>query len=216
MTLHYENKKIRDGYQYVIGCDEVGRGSLAGPVVASVIALDLRFNLPAGKAGIEELRLKDIKDSKLLTPKKREELSRIIKQHSAWSVAEVSSVIIDEINIHQATLLAMRRAIKSLLQKMTNEKSKVFIYIDGQFKVPECDYDQESVIGGDNKVLSIAAASIVAKVHRDNLMERMHKFYPKYNFAQNKGYGTLFHRQMIQKHGLSPIHRLSFCQSIAV
>ncbi len=205
MTLHYENKKIRAGYRYVIGCDEVGRGSLAGPVVASVIALDLRFK-------IKDLRLKDIKDSKLLTPKKREELSRIIKQHSAWSVAEVSSVIIDKINIHQATLLAMRRAIKSLLQKMTNEKSKVFIYIDGQFKVPECDYDQESVIGGDNKVLSIAAASIVAKVHRDNLMERMHKFYPKYNFAQNKGYGTLFHRQMIQKHGLSPIHRLSFCQ----
>lgn len=233
MTFRYEHRKIKEGYTHIIGCDEVGRGSLAGPVIAASVILDLGFKISD---------LKDIKDSKLLSPQKREALSEIIKQHALWSVGVVSQKVIDRINIHNATLLAMRRAVERLLNnnhpasrqardtpplKGGDEEKKsspyqggvpraqargeVVILIDGRFTIPGLDVPQEPIIDGDNKVLSIAAASIIAKVYRDGLMRDLHQDYPVYNLIQHKGYGTLYHRKMILQHGLSPLHRLSFC-----
>jgi len=243
MNFKYENKKIEEGYSSIIGCDEVGRGCLAGPVVAA--AALLRPEFLNHKSSI--LNLKDVKDSKLLTAGKREELSKTIKNLFLWSIAEVSSEAVDEINIHNASLLAMKKAVEGLLtacvipetlsaserlsgiQKSAktgsrlsaalgrDDTSKAFLFVDGKFPVPNLNnIEQEAIIGGDNKVLSIAAASIIAKVYRDELMQKFDQQYPKYNLAQHKGYATLHHRQMIIQNGLSPIHRLSFCQNLSV
>lgn len=221
MDFRYEKQKQKQGYTYIIGCDEVGRGSLAGPVVACATIFDC-----ARLTTIDQDLLKQVKDSKLLTAQKREELSRIIKQHAVWSIGVVSQNIIDKINIHNATLLAMRKAVERLFINPSVPMNRnispslgennIVIAIDGQFTIPDLDIEQEAIVGGDNKVLSIAAASIVAKVYRDNLMRDFHAQYPIYNFFQHKGYGTLFHRQMIIEHGLSPLHRLSFCQNLTV
>jgi len=208
MKPSYENKKIKEGFKIVIGCDEAGRGSLAGPVVAGAVVLDL-------KCKIEDTRFYDIRDSKLLSPQKREELSVVIKQYAlTWAVAEVSNVTIDRINIHNASLLAMNRAIKKLLRQISFKEKQIHIAVDGKFEIPKVGFFQEAVIGGDNKILSIAAASILAKVYRDQLMRNIHPKYPVYNFFQHKGYGTLYHRKMIFKYNLCPIHRTTFCKKI--
>ena len=251
MTFKYENKKLKQGFCYIIGCDEVGRGCLAGPVVAAAVVFDRL------KIKDKGLRIVEIKDSKLLTAGKREELSENIKTNAlVWGVGVVSQEVVDEINIHNATLLAMRKAVEgliapsgvipsaaeeSLFEGVTTAKGSlhssdallgrddtknVLLVIDGKFTIPSFDkategepklnMEQEAVIGGDNKILSIAAASIIAKVYRDELMRKLHQQYPIYNFAQHKGYGTLFHRTMILQNGLSPIHRKSFCKNLAI
>lgn len=232
MTFSYEIKKLKQGYSYIIGCDEVGRGCLAGPVVAAAVILDLRCD-------IEDLS--DVRDSKLLAPKKREELSEIIKQNAMWSIGLVSQEVVDEINIHNASLLAMKKAVEGLLYGVIprsasdegshlsyegdsshktlgypaqNDAKKIALAVDGKFKVPNIELPQQAIIGGDNKVLSIAAASIVAKVYRDQLMRKLHQDYPIYNFARHKGYATLYHRKMIIQNGLSAIHRKTFCENL--
>lgn len=232
---------MAEGYSFVIGCDEVGRGSFAGPVVAAAVAWP---QVKSGKLQVRSLR--QIRDSKLLAPKKREELSRFIKENFLWGVAEVAPETIDRINIHNATLLAMRSAVENLLQSAgsvlpeflsasekisgiqeerpmgTTQKHgslscgwddtvRTFLYLDGKFIIPSFNMKQEAVVDGDNKILSVAAASIVAKVYRDELMASMDAQYPDYGFARHKGYGTLHHRQMILAHGLSQIHRRTFC-----
>jgi ribonuclease HII len=211
MTFRYEKQKLRQGFQHIIGVDEVGKGSLAGPVVAAAVAFapaSLKFKVKSYKG---------IKDSKLLSPKKREELSSIIKSAAiAWAIAEVEHKIIDRINVHQATLLAMRKAVKDILCHSELVSESILLSIDGQFTIPKIDFPQEAVIDGDSKIISIAAASIIAKVHRDGLMARYHQRFPLYDFARHKGYGTLLHRKMILKHGLCPIHRVSFCGNLAV
>ncbi|MBI3231539.1 MAG: ribonuclease HII [Candidatus Doudnabacteria bacterium] len=215
MTDQYEKKQYQRGYKYIIGCDEVGRGSLAGPVVACAVIMEHKtWNMK-----------QKIRDSKLLNPNTREELSKIIRKHARWSIGIVSQNTIDEINIHNATLLAMQRAVKGLTLSLDSsaqdtlvrdDNNGLFIAVDGRFIIPNLDVPQEAIIDGDNKVLSIAAASIIAKVYRDRIMTEHHQNFPLYNFAQHKGYGTLYHRQMIINHGLSPLHRLSFCEDIAV
>jgi ribonuclease HII len=205
MNLRYENQKTSRGYKFIIGCDEVGRGCLAGPVVAAAVV----FNFKSRPKWLSE-----IKDSKQLLPEKREYLSEKIKSQAVWSIGEVSSDRVDEINIHNASLLAMKRAIEKL--PLGAYRSSHFLYVDGKFLVPNIKIDQEAIIGGDNKVLSVAAASIIAKVYRDKLMQKLHEQYPIYNFLQHKGYATLYHRKMIIQNGLSPIHRLSFCQNLSV
>jgi ribonuclease HII len=232
MTYRYEKKKISEGYTHIIGCDEVGRGCLAGPVVAAAVIFDEPRLKDKG------LTIKDINDSKLLLPKKREALSAIIKSISfAWSVGEVSVEVVDRINIHHASLLAMRKAVEGLhchcertssAVSRSNPKqvedcfvvptelgaprnNRYLLVVDGKFKVPYLDIDQEAIIDGDAKILSVAAASIIAKVYRDELMRKLHQRYPIYNFAQHKGYATKFHRKTIVRHGLCPIHRLTFC-----
>ena len=207
MNFLYETKKHQQGYKHVIGVDEVGRGSLAGPVVAAAIVLP-----QVASENFKIIKSAGIKDSKLLSPKQRVELSEIIRQNClAWAVGEISSRIIDKINIHNAVLRAMGIAARKILKAVPLETNLSIAVIDGKFLIPRLNIAQQAVIGGDNKILSVAAASIIAKVYRDGLMAKLHKRFPVYQFAQHKGYGTLHHREMILRHGLSPIHRASFC-----
>jgi ribonuclease HII len=213
MTYKYENKKHKQGFTHIIGCDEVGRGCLAGPVVAAAVILP---RVESKKSKVKSFE--EIKDSKLLSPQKREELSVVIKKNClAWGIGQVDEKIIDKINIHRATLAAMKLAVENLLSANSHELApggKTFVVIDGKFTIPDLNMEQEAVINGDNKILSIAAASIIAKVYRDDLMRKLHRKYPIYNFWQHKGYGTLLHRTMILQNGLSKVHRKSFCHQL--
>lgn len=211
MNLAYETKKQKQGFEFIVGVDEVGRGSLAGPVVACAVIFDCLRMTRLSK--IDQNWTNQINDSKQLTPKKREELAEVIKENAVFAFGEVSPEVIDEINIHNATLLAMKKAVEGLLFQM-KQPEKIFVVVDGKFKIPEINFSQEAVIDGDNQVFSIAAASIVAKVYRDGLMRELGEAYEKYEFSKHKGYGTLSHRQAILKHGLSPIHRISFCSNL--
>jgi ribonuclease HII len=196
-TLKEEIKLWKQGYKIVIGIDEAGRGPLAGPVVAGAVCLNYNFK-------ITDL-LSEINDSKKLSPQKREELYKIITKNKniKWGIGIVSEKIIDNINILQATKLAMIEAIKKLKIKPDA------IILDGNMKLNVKVY-QKSIINGDAKVFSIATASILAKVTRDRIMQKMHKKYPKYGFDIHKGYPTKRHIEAIQKHGICKIHRKSF------
>ena len=173
----------------VAGVDEVGRGCLAGPVTAAAVIL---------KNPISEL-----KDSKQISPSKREALSKTIKKQSIFSFASISNNKIDEINIHQATLLAMQEAIISL--PITPD----LVYVDGKF-IPNVEVNCKAVIRGDKLIPEISAASIIAKVHRDEFMKQLDKKYPIYAFAQNKGYGTAHHLNALKESGYTSFHRKSF------
>ncbi len=177
--------------QPVAGVDEVGRGPLAGPVVAAAVIIDIH-NIPDG-----------INDSKKLSKKNRLKISDEIKKHSIYSIAEASVKEIDEINILQASLLAMKRAIEGL------SKKPITVLVDGKFK-PKTNLSTHSIIKGDTQSLSIAASSIIAKVYRDNLMRDFSKKYPEYLWEKNAGYGTKEHLLAIKKCGITPIHRKSF------
>lgn len=223
MNTKFERQKYKQGFQFVIGCDEVGRGSLAGPVTACAVILDC-----SKLHKIDQNLLKQVKDSKQLSAKKREELASFIKQNFLWAIGEVSYKTIDKINIHNATLLAMKKAVIKLTSAYSHELAhkgqRGFLAIDGRFIIPnfakaskgghKFDMEQEAIIKGDNKIFSIAAASIVAKVYRDELMRKLNKKYPQYGFALHKGYGTLQHLNMVKQHGLSLIHRKSFCRKL--
>jgi ribonuclease HII len=174
------------------GVDEAGRGPLAGPVVAAAVILD-DLNPIAG-----------LNDSKKLTAKRREKLFDEIKAKAlCFSIAEASVQEIDEINILQATLLAMKRAVEGLRLK------PVKVLVDGN-RLPAIDIRAEAIVQGDALVPAISAASILAKVHRDRLCEQMHAQYPQYGFDQNKGYGTAVHLAALQAHGPAECHRLTF------
>jgi len=194
----------------VAGCDEVGRGPVAGPVVACVCVLKPET--------IEGERTEDkwyfrVRDSKTIKEEEREELAEKIKENSrAFGIGIVEEAEIDEINIHNATLKAMRLAVEDLLNKL-KPKEKVFIFIDGSFKIPGLDIEQKNIIKGDSKVLSIASASIIAKVHRDNIMKTLHEKFPEYGFLNHKGYGTRAHQEALKKLGITPAHRKSFLKS---
>lgn len=189
---NYENKFLKAGRQLVAGLDEVGRGSLAGPVVAAAVILPVNLFIP------------NIKDSKKLTPKKRIEIyPEILKKAKGVGIGIVGADIIDKINIAQATFLAMKRAIKNL----KNEPDGLLV--DG-FEIPEMAVPQLVLIKGEDKSISIAAASIVAKVYRDNLMINFDREFPHYYFKKNKGYGTKQHLQALRKYHATRIHRKSF------
>ena len=173
----------------VAGVDEVGRGCLAGPVIAAAVIL--RKKIPG------------LKDSKKLSKKKREELSLIIMQNSYFSFGSSSPKEIDKINILQASLLAMKRAILNL----SVEPGK--IPIDGIHK-PDLNTDTQTIISGDSYIDEISAASIIAKVYRDNLMMQFDKEYPNFYFSSHMGYGTKMHKAAIKKYGITPIHRKTF------
>lgn len=174
------------------GVDEAGRGPLAGPVVAAAVILDDLHPI----AGLN--------DSKKLTAKRREKLFDEIKAKAlCFSIAEASVQEIDEINILQATLLAMKRAVEGLRLK------PVKVLVDGN-RLPAIDIRAEAIVQGDALVPAISAASILAKVHRDRLCEQMHAQYPQYGFDQHKGYGTAVHLAALQAHGPAECHRLTF------
>lgn len=174
------------------GVDEAGRGPLAGPVVAAAVILDDLHPI----AGLN--------DSKKLTAKRREKLFDEIKAKAlCFSIAEATVQEIDEINILQATLLAMKRAVEGLRLK------PVKVLVDGN-RLPAIDIRAEAIVQGDALVPAISAASILAKVHRDRLCEQMHAQYPQYGFDQHKGYGTAVHLAALQAHGPAECHRLTF------
>lgn len=190
-----EQELHRQGYVNVAGVDEVGRGPLAGPVVAAAVILPHDFDV----LGID--------DSKKLSEKRREELYEIITEKAvAWGIGMADHETIDEINILQAAKLAMKRALAEL-------EDVDYITFDAM-KIEDIDIPQESVIKGDSKILAIAAASIVAKVTRDRMMTEYAKQYPGYGFEKNKGYGTKAHYEGISEHGICPIHRRSFLKKL--
>ena len=191
-TFEYEERRYAEGYSSVCGLDEAGRGPLCGPVVAAAVILPL---------GLE---IEGLNDSKKLTEKKREALFEVIKEKAiAYAISEASPAEIDEINILNASMLAMRRAVEAL--PVTAD----FALIDGNcsrgFNIPT-----ETVVKGDAKSYSIAAASILAKVTRDRQCEELDKAYPEYGIAKHKGYPTKEHMDAVREHGPSPIHRRSF------
>lgn len=187
----FEKKLNKKGLILVAGVDEAGKGSWAGPIVAGAVILD------------PKIKIKGIKDSKLLSLLQRKDLFQEIKNKAiAFGVGEVSADMIDKIGITAANKLAMQRAIEKL-----NPKPQ-YVLIDA-VKL-ELDIPSESIIDGDYKITSIAAASIIAKVHRDNLMEKLDEKFPHYSFKQHKGYGTNHHFHMLNQYGPCEIHRKSF------
>lgn len=185
----------------VAGVDEVGRGPLAGPVVAACVVMDLTKPILY------------VNDSKKLSKAKREELYQQILRNSLYcAIGEVGNQIIDRENILHATFMAMNAAIVHVQNQMSEKKETMnLLLVDGNQSIPHQPMMQRTVVQGDAQSYSIACASILAKVHRDAFMEKMDKKYPGYDFASNAGYGTALHIEGIKKRGLSPIHRKSFC-----
>ena len=183
-------------YCYLAGIDEVGRGPLAGPVVACAIIFDKSYYN------------KDVRDSKSLSEKKRDQLSEILRSQAvSFNVGEACVQEIEQYNIRQATFMAMRRAVSGL------SVSPDFLLVDGE-NLPDSPVPSLGIVKGDQKSFSISAASIVAKVARDNYMKELEREYPQYKFAKNKGYGTKEHIQAIKQLGPSPHHRKSFLKKI--
>lgn len=188
----FENRAYCDGYRCIAGVDEAGRGPLAGPVVAAAVIF------PAGYQNSQ------INDSKKLTARKRDELYKVIwDDAAAVSVGVAEADVIDRINILQASLQAMREAVLDLA------KIPDFILIDGLYTLA-IETPQKALVKGDALSVSIAAASIIAKVSRDRIMEMYHRQFPQYNFQKNKGYGTAEHRKILKEIGMCKIHRRSF------
>ena len=190
--LQYERALTEKGYHFIAGVDEVGRGPLAGPVVCAAVIMPL-----------DELVI-GVDDSKKLSEKKRVALAEEIKAKAlAYAIVEIDEKTIDEINILEATKLGMKRAIETL------ELTPDIVLTDGNMTI-DISAPQKSVIHGDALSYSIGAASIIAKVYRDNLMDEYAKSYPAYAFEKNKGYGTAVHINAIKEQGLCPIHRRTF------
>ncbi len=195
--LFYERQLLAEGYKYICGVDEVGRGPLAGPVVCAAVIMPLD-DVADG-----------VDDSKKLSAKRREALDALIRERAvALSVCSVGPQTIDEINILEATKLCMKMAVEGL------DVAPGFVLTDGNMTL-DIPFPQRHVIGGDAASYSIGAASIVAKVYRDALMSEYGERFPGYGFGQNKGYGTAAHIDAIKKFGLCPIHRRSFTKKWA-
>lgn len=188
----FERQAYGEGYRLIAGVDEAGRGPLAGPVVAAAVIFPPDYTNPA------------INDSKKLSARKRDDLYKVIaREATAVGVGVADAALIDRINILRASLQAMREAVLEL--SVTPD----FILIDGLHTLA-IDTPQKAIVGGDARSVSIAAASIMAKVSRDRIMEIYHRQFPRYNFLQNKGYGTAEHRKIIREIGMCKIHRRSF------
>lgn len=194
--LEFEKEALAKGYKSVCGVDEAGRGPLAGPVCAAAVILP------------EGVIIDGVNDSKKLSEKKRESLFDVIREQAlSYSIAYATVDEIEEINILNATMLAMRRAIYGLDIKAD------YAMIDGN-KIPPLDIDAECIVKGDAKSMSIACASILAKVSRDRLLYKYAEEYPMYGFDKHKGYGTKVHREAILKYGPCPYHRKSFLKKL--
>lgn len=197
LDLAEEKKIFGQGYETIGALDEAGRGPLAGPVVAACVIIKVNFSI--------NNELEEVNDSKKLTAKKREFLFELIKKHFIEvGVGVCDHKTIDRINILQATFLAMKKAISSI------KNAPRFLIVDGNIKIPNCSTPQQVFVRGDQRIFSIAAASIIAKVTRDQLMLDFDKLYPNYGFINHKGYGTKEHLEKLKQYGPCPIHRLSF------
>lgn len=196
MDFQYEINAKEKGYKAICGVDEAGRGPLAGPVFAAAVILP------------DNCEIEGLNDSKKISEKKRDILFDIIKEKAvSWSVASVDEKVIDEINILQATYLAMRKAVEGL------DVPADYALIDGN-RMPPLSIDGETIIKGDANSPSIAAASILAKVSRDRFMLELCEKYPQYQFEKHKGYGTKLHYEMLAEYGISDCHRRSFLKKI--
>lgn len=208
MLYLYEEKKLwKRGYKVVVGLDEVGRGALAGPVFAGAVVIKDPAFFKVSQLNFKDLK---IKDSKQLTPQKREKLYKILTNHPQliWGIGKSYPKTIDKINILEATKLAMKKALIQISNRLGKDKIS-FLILDGKMNLG-LNIPQKSIIKADEKVLSCAIASIIAKVKRDKTMLSYHKKYPQYLFSQNKGYGTKKHIQILKKIGPCVIHRNSF------
>ncbi len=205
----YENEVKAKGFNLVIGVDEAGRGPLAGPVVAAAVALKGdQFN-------------STIQDSKKISPKQREEAFNEIYENAYVGVGIISETVIDRGNILDATFLAMTNAVENLIGHFSADVGRdgsfyhdIFLLIDGNLFRTELPYTYRTIVRGDQSILSIACASIVAKVTRDRILNVYDQIFPEYGFKQHKGYPTLQHKQAIEAHGLSLIHRRTFKNSL--
>lgn len=202
--LHYERKAKRQ-YHLVIGLDEAGRGPLAGPVVASAVALK-KFDFQ-----------NTIRDSKCLTALQREAAFHEIFENAYVGVGMMSETVVDSVNILNATFLAMDSAVRQLLTRLPpglspvqSSETKVCLLVDGNCFRTNLPFPYQTIVDGDALSLSIACASIIAKVTRDRILKVYGRIYPQYGFEQHKGYSTPEHREAIRRHGLSLIHRKSF------
>lgn len=193
-TFEFESHLWKKGIKFVAGVDEVGRGCFAGPVVAAAVILPINFS-----------KTENINDSKKVTPKMRKILSKVIKEYAiAYAIAEVSVLVINKIGIGKAAQQAFSNAVAKLTIKPEH------VLIDAFMIKALNKTKQTAIIHGDQISISIAAASIIAKVYRDELMENLHDKYSQYDFISNKGYGTKKHREAIAKYGLCDLHRTSF------
>ncbi len=191
--IEFENQAVADGYKFIAGVDEVGRGCLAGAVVAAAVVLDLSKPLPEG-----------LNDSKKLTAKKRERIDEEIRQTAVcFAIAQIEAEEIDRINILQATKKAMVTAVRKLIPAAD------FLLVDA-IQLKQINLPQKAIIHGDAISASIAAASVIAKVYRDNLMREFDKIYPAYGFSKHAGYGTKAHFEAIKTHGACSLHRKTF------
>ena len=196
-----EQKLFGRGFRCLAGIDEAGRGPLAGPVVACAIIMDKSFQDILSSS----TWLQQIKDSKKISPQKRKKVAQEIRDsHIKVGIGMSDHDTIDRMNILQASFLAMKKALSD-----TKETPHILL-VDGKMRIPKCSYNQKSIIDGDTKVFSIAAASILAKVTRDEIMEQYHQHYPEYGFDKHKGYGTKQHIEGLKQYGPCPIHRRSF------
>jgi ribonuclease HII len=196
LITYFEKEGYEKGYLYIGGIDEAGRGPLAGPVVAAVVVFD------------KDTKIEGINDSKKLSEKKRDELFELIKEQALdYGIGIVNNEEIDEYNILNATYMAMKKALNCL------KKSPDYLLIDAT-TIPNVEIPQNPIIKGDSKSISIAAASILAKVTRDSILYEYDKIYPEYGFAKHKGYGTADHYKAIDEYGITPIHRKSFLKNI--
>ncbi|MDP3093408.1 MAG: ribonuclease HII [bacterium] len=212
-NLYQEKKLWKKGYKTVVGLDEAGRGPLAGPVVAGAVSiLDTKYQILNTKT--------KVKDSKQLSSLQREIIYKTILKDTRlrWGIGIVSEKVIDRINILEATKLAMVKALRNLNNKLhklpkSHDREKSvglsFLILDGNFKL-NLPLSQKSIVKGDEKVFSCAAASILAKVTRDRIMVNYHKKYPRYRFDLHKGYGTKLHLKQLKKYGPCKIHRKTF------
>jgi ribonuclease HII len=212
-TFEKEKERSLLGHVFVVGVDEAGRGPLAGPVVAAAVCFkQADFVVPQDLA--KEFSL--IRDSKKLSGKQREKTFDTIREYFHVGIGVVNAETIDRVNILQATFLAMKGAVASLRKQLAADSRQkpgdedMYLLIDGNQAIPNCSYRQEAVIGGDGRVKSIAAASIIAKVTRDRMIVEYDKKYPGYGLAQHKGYGTKMHMDALRRLGPSSIHRMSF------
>jgi ribonuclease HII len=199
MKPNFKEEKLlwKKGYKFVVGLDEAGRGPLAGPVVAGAVLI---------KGNNLNLKFFDgINDSKKLSEKQKNFFYEVLTncEYIEWGVGIVSEKVIDKINILEASKLAMQKAVKDL------HCATDYLLLDGNFKI-KSDVPQKAIIKGDQKVISISSASIIAKVTRDRIMEKFHNKYPNYQFNKHKGYSTKLHLKMLKDFGICPIHRKSF------
>jgi len=203
----YENALYTQGATYIAGVDEVGRGPLAGPVVSAAVILPPKFEI----LGVD--------DSKKLSEKKRNELFVVIKEQAvAYGIGMIDPAVIDEINILEATkksmIIAIEEAQKLLYEKMGSADAQIGHVLFDALTIEDVEIPQTPIVKGDSKSISIAAASILAKVTRDAIMIKYHEQYPQYAFNTNKGYGTKEHYEGLATAGISPIHRRSFLKNL--